>query len=59
MCSCKPLYKINIDIFQQPGSGLLIMALEMCNALVSHDINGALVMFTDLTVELFPGENIL
>ena len=41
-----------------PGSCLLLMALETCNASVSHDIDGAGVLFSDLKLETYPGENI-
>ena len=34
------------------------MALETCNASVSHDIDGAGVLFSDLKLETYPGENI-
>jgi hypothetical protein len=41
------------------GSGLLMMALEACNANVSHDIDGALEAFQGLSLEPYPGEKIL
>jgi hypothetical protein len=41
-----------------PGSGLLMMALETCNASVSHDIEGATKQFFALTLDAYPGENI-
>ena len=41
-----------------PGSCLLLMALETCNASVSHDINGAAQAFADLTLDNYPGENV-
>ena len=34
------------------------MALETCNASVSHDIDGAGVLFSNLKLETYPGENI-
>jgi hypothetical protein len=41
-----------------PGSGLLMMALETCNASVSHDIEGATKQFYALTLDVYPGENV-
>jgi hypothetical protein len=41
-----------------PGSCLLIMALETCNASVSHDIDGAAQSFADLTLDTYPGKNV-
>lgn len=41
-----------------PGSGLLMMALETCNASVSHDIDGATESFILLTLDTYPGENV-
>jgi hypothetical protein len=46
------------DFKRLPGSCLLIMALETCNASVSHDINGAAQLFADLTLDTYPGENV-
>ena len=47
------------DDFQNvPGSVLVSMALETCNASVSHDIDGAAKAFEDLSLETYPGENI-
>ena len=46
------------DFKQLPGSGLLMMALEACNASVSHDIDGAMMLFTELTLDHYSGENI-
>jgi hypothetical protein len=42
----------NFKIF--PGSGLLMMALETCNASVSHDIVGATILFFALTLDAYP-----
>ena len=41
-----------------PGSCLLLMALETCNASVSHDIDEAAKAFFDLTLDSYPGENV-
>jgi hypothetical protein len=46
------------DFKQLPGSGLLMMALETCNSSVSHDIDGATMLFAELTLDNYPGENI-
>ena len=35
-----------------------MMALETCNSSVSHDIDGATMLFTELTLDNYPGENI-
>ena len=35
-----------------------MMALETCNASVSHDIDGAMMLFTELTLDHYSGENI-
>lgn len=34
------------------------MALETCDASVSHDIDGTAQAFADLTLDLYPGENV-
>ena len=44
------------DFETLPGSCLLLMALETCNASVSHDIDGAATSFADLTLDSYPGE---
>jgi hypothetical protein len=36
----------------------LLMALETCNASVSHDIDGAAQTFADLSLDTYPGENV-
>jgi hypothetical protein len=41
-----------------PGSVLVAMALETCNASVSHDIDGAAKAFDELALDTYPGENI-
>jgi hypothetical protein len=47
------------DNFKQlPGSGLLMMAHETCNASVSHNIDCAMLIFTELTLDNYPGENV-
>jgi hypothetical protein len=46
------------DFKKLPGSCLLLMALETCNASVSHDIDGAARAFADLTLDSYPGENV-
>ena len=54
----KILVRHRKDFKQLPGSGLLMMALETCNASVSHDIDGAMLLFTERTLDNYPGENI-
>ena len=51
-------YGHRADYKRLPGSCLLIMALETCNASVSHDINGAATAFVALTLDTYPGENV-
>jgi hypothetical protein len=46
------------DFKNLPGSGLLMMALETCNASVSHDIKGATKLFFALNLDNYPGKNI-
>jgi hypothetical protein len=46
------------DFRDLPGSALLMMALETCNASVSHDIEGATKLFFALDLNTYPGENI-
>ena len=46
------------DFKKLPGSCLLLMALETCNASVSHDIDGAAQAFVNLTLDSYPGENV-
>jgi hypothetical protein len=46
------------DFKKLPGSCLLLMALETCNASASHDIDGAAQAFADLTLDTYPGENV-
>ena len=46
------------DFRDLPGSALLLMALERCNACVWHNINGATSLFNELTLDSYPGENI-
>ena len=46
------------DFKKLPGSCLLLMALETCNASVSHDIDGAAQTFADLSLDTYPGENV-
>ena len=46
------------DFKPLPGSCLLVMALETCNASVSHDIDGAAAKFAALTLKTYPGENV-
>jgi hypothetical protein len=47
------------DDFQNvPGSVLIAMALETCNASALHDIDGAAKAFEDLSLDNYPGENI-
>jgi hypothetical protein len=46
------------DFKKLPGSCLLLMALETCNASVSHDIDGAAQAFANLNLDNYPGENV-
>jgi hypothetical protein len=46
------------DYKRLPGSCLLIMALETCNASVSHDIDGAAAAFESLNLNDYPGEQV-
>jgi hypothetical protein len=46
------------DFKLYPGSVLLIMGLETCNASVSYDIDGATESFYAFTLDNYPGENI-
>ena len=39
------------DFSDLPGSALLLMALETCNASVSHDIDGATTLFNELSLD--------
>jgi len=41
-----------------PGPVYFMMALETCNASVSHDVEGAKALFDSLTLDTYPGENI-
>jgi len=41
-----------------PGSVYFMMALETCNASVSHDVEGAKSQFEALTLDTYPGENL-
>ncbi len=41
-----------------PESGLLMMALETCNASSSHDIDGVTRLLFALSLDDYPGENI-
>ena len=47
------------DFKKLPGSCLLLMlALETCNASVSHDIDGAAQAFVNLMLDSYAGENV-
>ena len=46
------------DFKRLPGSCLLVMALETCNASVSHDIDGAATAFANLSLDTYPGEDV-
>ena len=41
-----------------PGSVLLMMALETCNASVAQDVAGALSKFERLSLPSYPGESV-
>lgn len=46
------------DFFDYPGNVILMMVLEVCNASVSYDIEGAQEKFEALTLDTFQGEDI-
>jgi hypothetical protein len=46
------------DFKLYPGSVLWMTGLEICNASVSHDIDGATESFYAVTLDKYPGENI-
>ena len=41
-----------------PGSCVFMMALEACNASISHDVEGARQKLEAMTLDTFPGEDI-
>ena len=41
-----------------PGSALFMMALEACNASISHDVDGARQKLDEMTLDSYPGEDI-
>jgi hypothetical protein len=46
------------DFETLPGSCLFMMALEACNALVAHDVEGARQKLEAMTLDTYPGENV-
>jgi hypothetical protein len=44
--------------YDYPGPVLFMMALEICNASQSFDIDGAQTKLDELKVEIYPGEDI-
>jgi hypothetical protein len=51
-------YSHREDFDYLPGSCLFMMALEVCNASVSHDVDGARIKLEAMTLDSYPGENI-
>ena len=51
-------YSHREDFDYLPGSCLFMMALEACNASVSHDVDGARIKLEAMTLDSYPGENI-
>jgi hypothetical protein len=51
-------YDHDINFYDYPGGVLLIMALEISNASVSYDIEGAQVKLYQLTLSNYPGEDV-
>ena len=45
------------DFKDLPGSCLFVMALETCNASVSHDVESARLLLDSLSLDNYPGEN--
>jgi hypothetical protein len=46
------------DFESYPGSCLFMMALEACNASVSHDVEGAKQKLEAMTLDTYPGEDV-
>jgi hypothetical protein len=51
-------YDHDPTFYDYPGPVLFMMALDICNALQSFDIDGAQAKFDDLKLEDYTGENI-
>jgi hypothetical protein len=51
-------YDHDINFYDYPGGVLLMMALEISNASVSYDIEGAQVKLDQLTLLNYPGEDV-
>ena len=51
-------YSHREDFDYLPGSCLFMMALEACNASVSHDVDGARIKLEAMTLDSYPGENV-
>jgi hypothetical protein len=51
-------YSHRKDVDYLPGSCLFMMALDACNASVSHDVDGARLKLEAMTLDSYPGENI-
>jgi hypothetical protein len=55
---CTP-YDHGPAFYDYPGLVLLMMALDICNALQSFDIDGAQTKLDELELENYPGEDIM
>jgi hypothetical protein len=51
-------YDHDINFYYYPGGVLVMMALEISNASVSYDIEGAQVKLDQLTLSNYPGEDV-
>jgi hypothetical protein len=51
-------YDHEINFYEYPGGVLVMMALEISNASVSYDIEGAKVKLDKLTLSNYPGEDV-
>jgi hypothetical protein len=51
-------YDQNINFYDYPGGVLLMMTLEISNASVSYDFEGAQVKLDQLTLSNYPGEDV-
>ena len=48
----------DVEFEDYPGSVYFMMALDTCNASVSHDVDGAKEKLLELTLDSYPGENV-
>jgi hypothetical protein len=51
-------YDHDINFYDYHGGVLVVMALEISNASVSYDIEGAQVKLDELTLSNYPGEDV-